>query len=278
MKNRAISTLLAIILGGAAMAANAALQTDVHSVAVRDGSEMTKFDDSLASSSVAGSFVYSFQNPDYTYYDVTFNGAASASGRTWYGGFEGHAASSNDGSYLGYAASAQSWVNNRWEDSFHFTGSGSATFHFVLDGTVATAGHGASPYGNQMQLQMGVQFLTLSPWAGDTFQNYAPSPGTIFLTGSSFHKEYDLTVNFVDGMNAPFYSYGTGTTWLSALNYAFRLDSVTFSPETSAGANVLNSTADLFYAAAVPEADTSAMLVTGLALLGIAVRRRKAGT
>ena len=170
-------------------------------------------------------------------------------------------------------------ANATWSDWFVIsggTGLGSASFSSLLDGTMASAKYGSAGY----SLNIGYSTNDYCYYWNNSCSE-AEQRQTLFSQTSSLYGKSTSTLSqviegeFTFAYNKPFQLTASLNSHATNGGLAdFTLTSLGSSLVLPAGANLLSSSG--LYVQAVPEAETYAMMLAGLGLVGFAAARRRA--
>jgi hypothetical protein len=186
--------------------------------------------------------------------------------------------SSNDYGY-NYGSSSAS-ATSTWSDWFVIsggTGLGTASFASLLDGVMVSAKNGSASY----SLNIGYSTATICYWYNTCSE--ADQSQTLFSQTSSLSGKgkstlsQDIEGEFTFAYDKAFQL--TATLNVSAANGGmadFSLASLDSSLVLPEGANLLSASG--LYVQAVPEAETYAMMLAGLGLVGWTARRRRSAS
>jgi hypothetical protein len=274
--------VLAMALASVALPAHASLSTTV----TANGGFNTDTDniyntqtvnDSSTASASASTY---YPNNTYQPYGPPLTGSASVSASVFEGGALGTSVSSNNGTAPnGIYETVSTQIDSRWNDTFNFAGNGTATMHFVLDGTMS--GYQTTNMGYQYGSLFSLSLFTQGQSSYASFSSVA-SNGSALVQNGSFHQIVDATMTFYDATqyhgavhSADIIFDANGSTGTSSLTYSVKLDSVTFAPNTTPGVILSNSSGALQFAVPVPEAESYAMMLAGLGVIGFIAWRRK---
>jgi len=177
----------------------------------------------------------------------------------------------------GYGNSSAS-ATSSWSDWFVIsggTGLGTASFASVLDGKLASGKNGSAGYSLDIGYTTGAYCYYGYYACGEADQNQTLFSQTSSLSG----KGKSVLSQDIEGEFS--FEYGKAFQLTATLNaYAanggmadFTLASLGNSLALPAGSSLLNASG--LYAQAVPEAETYAMMLAGLGLVGFAVARRR---
>jgi hypothetical protein len=186
--------------------------------------------------------------------------------------------SSNDYGY-NYGSSSAS-ATSTWSDWFVIsggTGLGTASFASLLDGVMVSAKNGSASY----SLNIGYSTATICYWyntCSEADQSQALFSQTSSLSGKGKSTlSQDIEGEFTFAYDKAFQL--TATLNVSAANGGmadFSLASLDSSLVLPEGANLLSASG--LYVQAVPEAETYAMMLAGLGLVGWTARRRRSAS
>lgn len=178
----------------------------------------------------------------------------------------------------GYGSSSAS-ATSSWSDWFVVsggTGLGTASFASVLDGKLGSGKNGAASYSLNIGYATGAYCYYGYNTCGEADQNQTLLSQTSSLSGKGksvlsqdiegeFTFEYDKAFQLTATLNVNAANGGMADFTLTSLGNSLVL------PE---GSNLLNSSG--LYVQAVPEAETYAMMLAGLGLVGFSAARRRA--
>jgi len=178
----------------------------------------------------------------------------------------------------GYGSSSAS-ATSSWSDWFVIsggTGLGTASFTSVLDGTMTSGKNGMAGYSLNIGYSTGAYCYSWYSTCGEADQNQTLFSQTSSLSGKGKSMLLqDIEGEFTFAYDKPFQL--TAMLNANATNGGmadFNLGSLGNSMVLPNGASLLSSSG--LYVQAVPEAETYAMMLAGLGLIGAAVARRRA--
>ncbi|KVW94644.1 hypothetical protein ABW22_11360 [Thiobacillus denitrificans] len=170
-------------------------------------------------------------------------------------------------------------ATSTWSDWFVIsggTGLGSASFASVLDGMMVSAKNGSAGYSLNIGYSTGTYCYSWYNACSEADQSQTLFSQTSSLSGNGKSTlSQDIEGEFAFAYGTPFQL--TATLDVSASNGGmadFSLASLDNSLVLPEGASLLSSSG--LYVQAVPEAETYAMMLAGLGLVGFAAARRRA--
>lgn len=175
--------------------------------------------------------------------------------------------------------SSSASATSSWNDWFMIsggTGLGTASFTSVLDGMMTSGKNGMAGYSLNIGYSTGAYCYSWYSTCGEADQNQTLFSQTSNLSGKGKTMlSQDIEGEFTFAYDKPFQL--TAMLNANAANGGvadFTLKSLGNSMVLPDGANLLSSSG--LYVQAVPEAETYAMMLAGLGLVGFAVARRRA--
>jgi hypothetical protein len=186
--------------------------------------------------------------------------------------------SNGAGNYYNYGSSSAN-ATSTWSDWFVIsggTGLGTASFASVLDGVMASSKNGSAGYSLNIGYSTGTYCYYWYNSCGEADQSQTLFSQTSSLSGKGKSTlSQDIEGEFIFAYDQAFQL--TATLNVSGSNGGmadFALASLDDSLILPEGANLLSSSG--LYVQAVPEAETYAMMLAGLGLVGVAAARRRA--